>query len=90
VLVFLDLGIQTRHDALEAPQSVQELCILRLATFARRATRPWKDAFDFGAQAIRAWMLLVALDLHAKNLKSACAMLNAQVNARREPYVSGM
>jgi hypothetical protein len=81
ILVFLYLGIQARHDTLKAPKSVQELCILRLATLARRATRPREDAFNFGAQAIRAWMLLVALDLYEEGVKSACAVLNARGNA---------
>lgn len=52
LLVFLDLGIQARHNALKAPQSVKQLCILGLAALARGAAWSWEDAFDLGAQAV--------------------------------------
>jgi hypothetical protein len=61
--MFLDLCVERRHHALQTPQSVEELCILRLSTLPRSAPGSWKDAFDFGAQAVGARVFLVALDL---------------------------
>jgi hypothetical protein len=63
LFVFLDLRIQARYYALEAPQPLEQLGIRRLPALARRATRTWEDAFDLGANAIRAWLFLVAFDL---------------------------
>jgi hypothetical protein len=63
VFVLLDLGVEARHDALQAPQSLEELCIGRLPALARGTTRPREDAFDFCAHTIGTWMPLVTLDL---------------------------
>jgi hypothetical protein len=90
LLVFFNLGIQTRHDALEAPQSVQKLGVLRLATLARRTARARKDAFDFGAQAVGAWLLLVAFDLQSREQSQRVYSAGGQVRADHQPFVSGM
>jgi hypothetical protein len=61
--VLLDLGIQARHDPLQAPKPLEQLCIRRLPALARGATWPREDALDFGAHTVGAWLSLVALDL---------------------------
>jgi hypothetical protein len=61
--VLLDLGIQTRHDPLQAPEPLKQLCIWRLPALTRRAARTWEDAVNFAAHTVGAWLSLVAFDL---------------------------
>jgi hypothetical protein len=63
LLMLLDLRIQALHDALQAPQPLHELPILRLPALPGCAPGAGEHAFDLRAGAIGARLLLVALYL---------------------------
>jgi len=83
MLMLLDLRIETRHDAFEASQPIQEFCVWWSPGFARRTARPWEDAFDVCADAIRTRIRLVTLDLAPTTSSTGPKARNRAASMRR-------
>ena len=100
LLVLLHLRIEVLDDALQLPQSIHKLAILRFSRLSWRATWPWVYAFDLRSRTICARVLLVALYLAlatsdarsgirrpAWSADATIALLDAVVGGRRMQYI---